>query len=57
VTPGIRAGNEAKDDQKRVATVKEAVGAGSNFLVIGRPIVEAKDPILAAKELLGMMKF
>lgn len=55
VTPGIRAKDEAQDDQKRTATVKEAIDAGSDFLVIGRPIVEAKDPVFAAKELLGLM--
>lgn len=53
VTPGIRPGRSGHDDQKRVATVKDAVSAGSNFLVIGRPILRAKQPLRAAEELLG----
>ncbi len=51
VTPGIRPKAAAKDDQQRVATASEAVQAGSNFLVIGRPILEAKDPLRVVKEL------
>ena len=43
VTPGIRM-SDAKDDQKRVATPAAAVGAGADFIVIGRPIIEASDP-------------
>jgi len=53
VTPGIRLNDSAKDDQKRIATVSQAVEAGSNFLVIGRPILKAKDPLVTAEELLG----
>lgn len=52
VTPGIRPDTAAKDDQKRTATVSEAVKAGSDFLVIGRPILQAKDPLAAAEEIL-----
>lgn len=52
VTPGIRSDTKLKDDQKRVATVKDAINAGSDFLVIGRPILEAEDPIAAAEEYL-----
>jgi orotidine-5'-phosphate decarboxylase len=44
VTPGIRPQWWAKGDQKRVFTPKMAVGAGSNFLVIGRPITRAEKP-------------
>jgi len=51
VTPGIRLDAAAKDDQKRTATVSEAVRAGSDFLVIGRPILQAKDPVAAAREI------
>ncbi|OIO35122.1 MAG: orotidine 5'-phosphate decarboxylase [Candidatus Omnitrophica bacterium CG1_02_44_16] len=50
VTPGIRLDGAVKDDQKRIATVSEAVAAGSDFIVVGRPIVEAPDPLAAAKE-------
>jgi len=52
VTPGIRAQSDNRDDQKRTATIKEAVGARSDFLVIGRPIVEAQDPVFAAGKML-----
>ncbi len=52
VTPGIRPNKEIHDDQKRTATAQEAVAAGSNFLVIGRPILKAQDPVLLLRELL-----
>jgi orotidine-5'-phosphate decarboxylase len=52
VTPGIRPDNFVQDDQKRTATVSQAIKAGSNFLVIGRPILKAEDPLLRAEEFL-----
>jgi orotidine-5'-phosphate decarboxylase len=52
VTPGIRLDGTPSDDQKRTATVREAIKAGSSFLVIGRPVLKAKDPLKAAEELL-----
>lgn len=60
VTPGIRnAGSEVKnaksetfDDQKRVMTAKEAVEAGADYLVIGRPILQAENKIKAARAFL-----
>jgi orotidine-5'-phosphate decarboxylase len=52
VTPGIRQDNTAKFDQKRTATVSEAVKAGSDYLVVGRPILQAENPLKAAKEFL-----
>jgi orotidine-5'-phosphate decarboxylase len=52
VTPGIRPVGKTSDDQKRTATIEEAVKAGSNFLVIGRPILKAQDPLKATKEIL-----
>jgi orotidine-5'-phosphate decarboxylase len=48
VTPGIRASGGA-DDQKRVATASEAVRAGADILVVGRPIRDANDPSEAAR--------
>ena len=55
VTPGIRPGGAARktrsDDQARVLTPKEAISAGANYLVVGRPILEAADPSRAAKEI------
>jgi orotidine-5'-phosphate decarboxylase len=53
VTPGIRPDNSGSDDQKRTATVSRAVKSGSNFLVIGRPILKADNPIAKTEELLG----
>jgi len=51
VTPGIRPGGASADDQKRTATAAEALESGSDFLVIGRPILQAPDPLKALKEL------
>jgi len=44
VTPGIRLNNNSKDDQKRITTPLEAIKMGSNIIVIGRSITEAKFP-------------
>jgi orotidine-5'-phosphate decarboxylase len=44
ITPGIRPEGSAKGDQKRVMTPKQAIVAGSDYLVIGRPITQADDP-------------
>jgi orotidine-5'-phosphate decarboxylase len=48
VTPGIRPAGTAAGDQKRVATPAAAIGAGADYLVIGRPILAASDPKAAA---------
>jgi len=53
VTPGIRPNSAGEDDQKRTATVAQAKKAGSDFLVIGRPILKAVDPQRQAAEFLG----
>ena len=53
VTPGIRPSGVSSNDQKRTATVEEAIESGSNFLVIGRPILEAKDPLSLAEKLVS----
>ncbi|MEQ1706299.1 MAG: orotidine-5'-phosphate decarboxylase [Rickettsiales bacterium] len=52
VVPGIRPEGSAAGDQKRVMTPKEAIEKGADYLVIGRPITEAKNPAQAAKEIL-----
>ena len=56
VTPGIRTGNEPADDQKRTLTPSEAIAAGANWLVIGRPIYAANDPRAAAENILASLK-
>lgn len=52
VTPGIRPVFATNDDQKRVTTPKEAVQAGSDYLVIGRPILQAADKQSAVRQIL-----
>ena len=52
VTPGIRpAENRAADDQKRVLTVERAFAAGADYIVVGRPIRDARDPRAAAESI------
>lgn len=49
VTPGIRATGDRLGDQARTATPRDAVRAGADYLVVGRPILEAADPLAAAR--------
>jgi len=52
VTPGIRPAGSATDDQHRIMTPKDAIEAGSDYLVIGRPITQVDDPHQALNEIL-----
>ena len=45
MTPGIRPAIASKDDQQRVMTPAAAVAAGADYLVIGRPVTQAQDPV------------
>ena len=53
VVPGIRPAGAEKQDQERVGTPQQAIKDGANWLVIGRPIIEAEDPWVAAKKILA----
>ena len=56
VVPGIRTGAEKTDDQKRTLTPKEAIQAGANWLVIGRPIYAVENPRASAEKILESLK-
>jgi orotidine-5'-phosphate decarboxylase len=49
VTPGIRPAGSASGDQKRIMTPARAIAAGADYLVVGRPVMEAADPKAAAE--------
>lgn len=53
VTPGIRPAGSAQDDQKRILTPAQAMQAGSDYLVIGRPITQAADPAQTLNDILA----
>lgn len=53
VTPGIRPAGSAAGDQKRIMTPAKAIAAGADYLVVGRPVVEAVDPKHAAEEIVA----
>lgn len=56
ITPGVRPEWAVKNDQKRVMTPKEAVQAGASYLVVGRPITAASNPVEAAKRIVAEME-
>ncbi|MEO5923411.1 MAG: orotidine-5'-phosphate decarboxylase [Bryobacteraceae bacterium] len=56
ITPGIRPDGYPEDDQKRKTTPHDAVSAGADYLVVGRPITGAKDMRAAAQEILDQMQ-
>ena len=55
VTPGIRPEGSQAEDQKRAATPQEAVASGSDFLVVGRPIIKADHPSDVTKRILSII--
>ncbi|HYN23458.1 MAG TPA: orotidine-5'-phosphate decarboxylase [Pyrinomonadaceae bacterium] len=56
VTPGVRPAAAALDDQKRVMTPAQAIRAGADYIVVGRPITSAKDPVESAGLILEEME-
>jgi len=55
VTPGIRPSGIELNDQKRVTTPAAAIRAGADYLVVGRPITSAKDPVTAARMIVAQI--
>ena len=56
VTPGIRPADSNRNDQQRIMTPAAAVKASVDFIVVGRPIVEAKDPVAVARSIVAEMR-
>ena len=56
ITPGIRPAGSSADEQKRVMTPSLAAEAGSNFIVVGRPILKAENPAAAARAIIDELK-
>ncbi|GGI77829.1 orotidine-5'-phosphate decarboxylase [Legionella impletisoli] len=54
ITPGIRLPSSGQDDQTRIVTPEAAVQAGSDFLVVGRPITKAENPNLVINQIISM---
>jgi orotidine-5'-phosphate decarboxylase len=55
-TPGVRQSDSEPDDQKRIATPDEAIENGADYLVVGRPIVTAADPVAKALSFIADME-
>jgi orotidine-5'-phosphate decarboxylase len=56
VIPGIRPEGSASNDQRRIATPAAAIAAGASYLVVGRPITQAADPLSAVQAILSEMQ-
>jgi orotidine-5'-phosphate decarboxylase len=56
VTPGVRQARAGWDDQKRVMTPEAAIGAGADYLVVGKPIRDAQSPAAAARAIVAEME-
>lgn len=56
VSPGIRAQGDGRSDQRRVMTPEEAIRAGVDYIVVGRPIAEARNPLNAVEEIVSDME-
>lgn len=56
VTPGIRPGSSAADDQTRTATPGAAIQAGADYIAVGRPITASRDPVAAADAIVAEME-
>ena len=52
VTPGVRPAGATAGDQKRITTPREAVERGADYIVVGRPILDARDPVQAAAQII-----
>jgi orotidine-5'-phosphate decarboxylase len=55
-TPGVRLAAAAADDHKRTGTPAQAIAAGADYLVVGRPIIRSADPALAARRIIEDMR-
>ena len=56
VTPGIRPAESQRNDQQRIMTPADAVRAGVDYIVVGRPILEAQNPVMAARAIVAEME-
>jgi orotidine-5'-phosphate decarboxylase len=56
VTPGIRPRDARRNDQQRIMTPADAIQATVDYIVVGRPILEAKDPVAAARGIIAEMQ-
>jgi len=55
VTPGVRPSGADRGDQKRVMTPAQAIAAGADHVVVGRPVWRASDPLAAAQAVIAEM--